>query len=262
MKRQVMSIRYDSIIQATTVVIALSLGGVGTNALAVTPFYDGFETYTSGSVISQGGWIQASGSGSNELLTVETNPSVAVDGSKYLRIQDASSGVQLPARYGLGIAEAAGRITWYANQQTRDVSTGSDLAFTVYGNGSYDVLTRVYMRYNGLFGYVTNSSFVLSVPFNTNTWYKFQLDYNGSTKTFGLNVFQASNNSNVLSVADQHMISPVNITSINGFEFSSDSTGTGVWYVDAISLIPEPTTLSLLGCALGIAVAFRRSRRS
>lgn len=251
---------WRSRVVAVTAAASLTLISLGTGANAqVSNWYDSFESYTAGSsLIGQGGWIQLSGSppGSNQLVTVESNPSVAVTGSQYLRIQTMAGVVQSVTHIQDIKIGTDGTIQWFANAQQ---TLGSSLGVTLVGNQGGSYIAKVNFGCCGGFNYSSNTTQIAGGSYESNTWYGFKVHMNGPAKTYDLDIFKASDNSSVLSAANIPYFSPTVITNFYFIGFNTDAAA-GLFFVDSINVIPEPGALSLLAVA-GLLL-WRRLRRN
>lgn len=250
--------RIAAVMAATA--IALMSFGSGANAALLSNWFDSFESYASGSsLIGQGGWSQLNGSppGSNQLVTVQSNPSMAIDGSQYLRIESLAPVAQSVTHIQNVEIGSDGTIQWFANAQQ---TLGSSLGVTLAGNLGGAVIAKVNFGCCGGFNYSSNTTSIASASYQSNVWYGFRVHMNGPSMTYNLNIFQASNNSNIVTAANIPYWTPTVISNFYFIGFNTDPAN-GVFFVDKISAIPEPSAVSLLGVA-GLAAMLRRRRRT
>jgi MYXO-CTERM domain-containing protein len=244
-------------ITAGLAMTALAVISLATSASAqVSNWYDSFESYAGGSsLIGQGGWSQLLGAppGSNELVTVQSDPSIAVAGDKYLRIQTQPGVAQSVTHIQNILTGTDGTIRWYANAQQ---NLGSSLGVTLAGNLGGAVIARVNFGCCGSFNYSSNATQIASATYATNVWYGFNVHMNGSAGTYNLDIFQVSNGSNLVNVTGLPYVTPGVISDFYFIGFNTDAAN-GVFFVDNVSAVPEPGALGLLGIA-GLLLRRRR----
>ena len=257
----------------TVWIVALAILGLVGEIPAATNYFDSFETYATGSLlIGQGGWQQLSGTGSNDLLTVQTG-AAAIQGTNYFRLEVRNATpmqVQDPSIL-TQVAMTNGMIQWYVNAQQNSLANG--LGATILDNNGAGYLAKIFLTGFGNFKYTSGGTTVdTGVSYLTNDWYRIRLNFGGgfggSASTYDLSIFDVTSNATAVSVVNIPYWTAGAVTNIYRVDFATmnDAGFAGVYYLDALQVlpVPEPNVGALVMAALmfGAAAKWRLIQRS
>jgi hypothetical protein len=231
-------------------------------------FFDGFETYQTGPIATQGGWAQNGGSTSQSIVVNDSG--VAYQGDQYLQISASSSSgagadtsfssLPLDSQTNNEVSYA---LRWKAN--TPNSGNGNaGIDFKLYGENGGDTLVNTYTYADSRgFGYRINgvATYDDSVILASDTWYNFIYDLDPAHSQARIRIMDGSNPPLFDQTVSYDIVNNIGATpSLYAAYFFQDGADGNSWLIDNLSVqsTPEPATLSLLG--LGGLLLIRRRR--
>ena len=220
-------------------------------SLEAAIFSDGFESDMVGSFPSQ--WVYYNNNADAVVVDGIADPTVVHSGNKALQ-------VTFNGGYGSGVITTFDPVTQgIASLAVRVESASDDLQLMGLYNsadteapGSQLIVVSAGPR-NGGWEYIVGlTSTGIQVPFGEYVLLGFAFDTVTSSATLYIN-------GQLTNIVDYPFFNPSNgVTTLR----SCDDTGAGTaqWYLDDVSVVPEPATISLLALGFG-ALAARRRRR-
>ena len=249
-------------LQSSLAVVVLSAFGLSaaTNAAILT---EDFESFTGGTAITTDGAITVIDTGTNRTVTANSTTANKI-GNVSMHIKDTDTGTFSPSVAFSFPAMTSGSVTltvWAATQ----VPDGSEFAMRLGGQetdaGTSTDLAKVAFNWTGPTGTRTTqlaarhafawTPLVSSPPLNTAYTITMAFDTTTDTYTASLNGTQLTSGNFVNNrKADS-------ISSLNLLFGGSSNLRVGEFFIDNISVVPEPAGLSLVGIA-GLALLRRR----
>lgn len=228
---------------------------------------DGFESYTVGNTVygsngwinkntsaTQGGWVAAKesafSSGSQSLHFTDTD---SANGLYDARVQNSLTQSIMAGTFSFDV----NLVSFSSNPSffIRDTYMGTQGVMVLFDN-----VTKT-IKYNPGPGLVAVSTTVLSLD----TWYHIEIevaDVSGATDTFNIRVLEENGGAGTEIINESGLGFRNDIASISDFEFATNAglnTSGANFYLDNVTVIPEPATLGLLGFSTLCLFLIRRT---
>ena len=257
----------------TPLFIALGTAVFAWNAGAT--LVDDFDGYTAGTDLSgQAGW---SGSTVYDVIADAT----AISSPNSVRVTDVDGSSHLQTTVVTELAPGDGRITWYGKHDAaNNLADTSGFSLTLFatldaaGAGADRFFSTGFSSADSIFiwtkfgnpsdgGTVSSASAPGTVA--VDTWYKFDIDYfivpGTFDKTVDLTISPASGGPAIVSEAINVVNNQGGRPLMTWIEFNTGSTHQdSTWYLDSVSIVPEPASLVLLSLGAVILLRFGRPR--
>lgn len=254
-----------------TALVTLVLSAVSSRAAVVTPYVNDFDSTAVGSTpsdfSSSGGTWSVTGSGSDHAYQVTANTSTAM--TTGVQVSDLGASLKdftLTSTFTItdlsnvtsstiGFGLLSNYVNFANNYYLADISQAGAIRIVYFEGGA--------AQSNGYGGFTANTATNLASALVLGTEYTMTLTgtYTGSSLALNFTVTDSINTASVTAV-DTSAISAAG-SNYFGYRLRQNGTGGDAFTVefDNLSIVPEPTGLSLLGVGMFGLLALRRSKR-
>jgi hypothetical protein len=240
-------------------------------------FTDDFNSYTVGNEVaaeSSGAWVDTVPTSVLQMVVVEEeSPFSAVSGGHSASLIDTSSG-SLGQSVGIeyvnsGSDEATIQFDYYFSGSGEDSAPSEDFdPHLIINDGSNlgAFLGLAHADEESSTGYSMtmrqpNSTFISLAEVSLDTWYRVTVTASAITDKFDVTLQESGGSASTVGTAENFR---QGVTTLSNFKFVANNPGaeTGVFTIDNVSVIPEPSQYAmLLGCfALSVMLLKRRIR--